>query len=404
MRGFLKWTGRVLLVLAVVIGAGAAWKWPEITRLRHVLSLFEEDRIVSNFSNMEALFLTAPVPAGGAPRPLPADPRPLPETFTHGGGEDRIEDWIERTKTTSLLVLKDGRVAHERYRLGTGPEDLRMSWSVAKSVVSSLVGIAWGEGLIDDLDAPVSRWVPELAQSAYAGASLRDVLNMASGVEFDEDYADFNSDINQMGRVLALGASMDAFAAGQERIAGPPGEAFRYVSVDTHVVSMVLRAATGRTLTEYLSEKLWGPMGAEADARFVTDGLGAAFALGGLNARTRDYARFGLLVAEGGARDGVPIIPRDWLAQATRRSAPPPPPEEPRPYGYGFQWWIPPGGDGGLGGEVLARGVYGQFLYIRPAENLVIVKTSGDRLFNDPVRRANLETTWALRAIADAMR
>ena len=398
MRRALKWLLWAILLIAVALGALALFKRDEAARLLAVNTLFKEDRIVENFSNMDRLFWTVPVKAGGEARPLPEAPRPLPETFTHGGGEERIADWIERTATTSLLVLKDGAIAHEQYRLGTGAEDLRISWSMAKSFLSALIGIARGEGLIEDLDAPVSQYVPELADSAYAKATVRNVLKMASGVAFDEDYADFWSDINKMGRVLALGGSMDEFAIGQDRTAGPPGEAFRYVSIDTHVLAMVLRAATGRSAPDYLSEKLWGPMGAEADAKFITDGEGAAFALGGLNARTRDYARFGLLVAQGGAREGRQLIPADWLAMSTVQSAPPP--ADPRPYGYGFQWWIPPGGKG----DFLARGVYGQYIYISPASGVVIVKTSADRTFLDPVRRANLDNLAAFRAIAASLR
>ncbi|MEO1687985.1 MAG: serine hydrolase, partial [Pseudomonadota bacterium] len=315
-----RWLGRGLLALVLIAAAAALAFREEIGRLNAVLTLFDEDRITANFSAMDAAFLTAPVAAGGAPRPLPEAPRPLPERFVHGGGEEGVEAFLSRSATTSLLVLKDGAVAHESYRLGTGPEDLRMSWSVTKSFVASLIGIALAEGDLPGLDAPAEALAPELAGSAYEGVRLRDILNMASGVEFNEDYLDFWSDINQMGRVLALGASMDAFAAGQDRRLAPPGEAFRYVSIDTHVLAMILRRATGRSLAEALSEKIWIPMGAEADARMITDGHGAAFALGGLNARTRDFARFGLLIAEGGGG----VVPADWIAEATSPTAPPP--------------------------------------------------------------------------------
>jgi CubicO group peptidase (beta-lactamase class C family) len=206
-----------------------------------------------------------------------------------------------------------------------------------------------------------------------------------------------------MSRTLALGASMDDFALDPDRPrARDPGQAFDYVSIDTHVLALILRRATGRDLPAYLSEKLWIPMGAEADAKFITDGHGAAFALGGLNARARDFARFALLIAEGGARDGVQIVPRDWIAEATAPSAPPPADPEER-WGYGFQWWIPPGGEAVPGGEIVGRGIYGQWMYLRPAEGVVIVKTSADRGFRSEDRRRNLPDIAAFRAIADAM-
>lgn len=333
-------------------------------------------------------------------RELPSAPRPLPETFSHGGGKETVESYLERSSTTALLVLKDGALTHESYRLGTGPDDLRISWSMAKSMLSALVGIAVAEGAIESIDDPADRYAPALAEGAYAGVSLRDLLHMSSGVAFDEDYGDFFSDINRMGRVLALGGSMDAFAAGQDDIVALPGENFRYVSIDTHALAMALRGATGRSLPDYLSEKIWGPMGAEADARFITDGEGAAFALGGMNARARDYARFGLLVAEGGAWNGTQIIPAGWIDESLAQSAPPPAPGSRERYRYGLHWWLPPNADG----EAVARGVYGQWIYLKPSEGVVIVKTSADRGFMDADRRANLEAASFFRAVAASLR
>src|SRR5699024_857552 len=154
---------------------------------------------------------------------------------------------------------------------------------------------------IEDIDEPVTKYVPALVGTAYDGATIRNVLQMASGVRFNEDYLDYDSDINRMGRVLALGGSMDEFAAGLTARERPPGQAWQYVSIDTHVIGMVVRGATGRSVIDLMAEKLVQPMGLEAAPFYVTDGYGTAFVLGGLNMPTRDYARFGQMFLQNGA-------------------------------------------------------------------------------------------------------
>lgn len=383
------------IALLALVAAAAALVWREpLLRLHRVNTLFAEDRIVGNFSGMGAMFHTAPIPRSGPVRALPAAPRPLPERFAGPDGPLETAAFLERTATTSLLVLRAGAIEHEDYRLGTGPEDLRISWSVAKSVLATLIGIALDEGAIRSLDDPVTDYAPALKGSAYDGATLRHVLTMSSGVAFDEDYLDFWSDINRMGRELALGGSLDAFAAGLGERAGPPGAARRYVSIDTHVIGMVLAAATGRSVADFLAEKLWARIGAEADGIYLTDAHGSAFVLGGLNLRTRDYGRFGLMVLEGGAWDGARIAPADWVAAMTAPQAPPS--AEPSDLGYGFQWWLP----GGADGEAYAVGVYGQFVWIDRKAGVVIVKTSADRNFRADDDRSERESIAFFRAVA----
>lgn len=367
MKPLVKWGLRLLLALilaAVVVGVT---KREEITRLMAVNTLFEEDRILRNFSNMRALFRTVPVPRGDGPvSDLPKGaPMDLPP---------QAAQWINDRAVTSLLVLHEGRIVHERYHLGTNPEDRRISWSMAKSFLSALFGVIEAEGAIGSLDDPVTDYVPRLAGTAYDGVTIRHVLQMTSGVAFDEDYLDRNSDINRMGRVLALGGTMDGFAANLMERAAPPGERWQYVSIDTHVLGMVLRAATGRDLPSLLSEKIIAPLGLERDPYYITDGEGVAFALGGLNLTTRDYARFGLMFARGGAYDGRQIVPQAWVRASTSPSAPTPP----GALRYGYQWWIPKDGPDGV---FMARGIYGQYIYIDPGRDVVIVATGADRAF-----------------------
>lgn len=284
MKALLKWVLRVLLMLVLAAVVVGVWKREELQRLMAVNSLFSEDKIVHNFSHMDEAFLTVDLPRGDGPTwELP-----------YGAGFDLPEgtdQWIEDRAVTSLLMMQDGQIRFEEYYLGTAPEDRRISWSVAKSYLSALFGILLAEGAINSLDDPVVKYAPKLDGTAYDGATIRNVLNMASGVTFNEDYFDPSSDINRMGRVVALGGELDDFAASLQDTFATPGEVWQYVSIDTHVIGMVIRGATGRSVTDLLTEKIIQPLGLEYDGYYVTDGAGVAFVLGGLNFTTRDFAR-----------------------------------------------------------------------------------------------------------------
>jgi len=362
MRRFLKIVG----VLVLLVAAAAVWKREEIARLMAVNSLFSAERIVGNFSNMDQLFLTRALSRGEGPvSPLPQGaPAVLPE---------EVEDWIAARNVTALVVLKDGKVVHESYHQGTGPEDLRISWSVAKSFLSALFGVIHAEGKIG-LDDPVVKYVPELAGTAYDGATVRHILTMSSGVAFNEDYLDFWSDINRMGRVLALGQSMDGFAASLKAREAEPGTRWHYVSIDTHVLGMIIRGATGEDIPDLMERHILAPLGMEKAPYYLTDGYGVSFVLGGLNVTTRDYARFGQMIAQGGMWQGRQVVPRDWVEESTA-------PQAPGGVGYGYQWWI---ADGAAPGEVNAQGIYGQYIWIDRARNIVIAVNAADRGFEDP--------------------
>jgi CubicO group peptidase (beta-lactamase class C family) len=374
---------RVLAVLVLILAALAVWKREELVRLYAVVTLFDEGRVVGNFSHMDAAFLTVPLPRGDGPVfPLPDGPAmTLPEG---------VEDWIRDRAATSLLVLKDGQVLHESYYLGTGPDDRRISWSMSKSFLSVLYGILDAEGTMPPLDTKVTDVVPGLKGTGYEGATVRQILTMTSGVAFNEDYLDFWSDINRMGRVLALGRPMDAFAASLLDKAARPGERWHYVSIDTHVLGMVIRAAAGRPVAELMEERLIRPLGLETDAYFIADGTGEPFVLGGLNLTTRDYARFGQMVLAGGRG----IVPKGWLGTSTTRQAALPM----EGLGYGYQWWVPPGQDGG---EVFANGIYGQYIWIDRNRGVVIVRTAADLGFEEAgVEEANIAMFRAIAAAA----
>ncbi len=384
----MKKRGLVALLIAVIaIGIAALVKREELARLMAVQSLFTEDKIVNNFSNMDQAFLTKTVSRGDGP----ISTLPIDATITL---PDAAADYIADRYVTSLLVMKHGAIVYEDYLQGTGPDDLRISWSVAKSYLSSLFGVLVAEGVIDSIDQPVTDYAPSLAGGAYADATIKDVLQMSSGIVFDEDYFDFWSDINRMGRVLALGRSMDGFAEALTETFAEPGTDWQYTSIDTHVLGMVIRGATGRSVADLLSEKIIAPLGQERDALYLTDGYGVAFVLGGLNITTRDYARFGQMIAQNGVWQGEQIVPANWIAAATAPSAKTNPDET----GYGYQWWIPLGS---APGQFLGRGIYGQYLYIDQGRDVVIVMTAGDRTFREP--GAFDESIALFREIAESM-
>lgn len=370
MPKFLKWLGRIVLLIVVLAVIGGIWKREEILRLMAVNSLFSEEKIVHNFSNMDAAFLTKTLPHGAAtPSALPVGP-----TLTPPAGFDQ---WLTDRAVTALIVARGGAIRHESYHLGTAAPDRRISWSVAKSFLSALFGIVMADGDIASLDDPVTRYAPSLTGSAYDGATIRNVLNMASGVKFNEDYLDYNSDINRMGRVIALGKSLDEFTAELTETFAAPGAQWQYVSIDTHVLGMVIRGATGRSIPDLMTEKLIKPLRFEADPYFVTDGEGTAFVLGGLNLRTRDYLRFGLMVMNDGTWQGQQIVPADWLRASTVPSAPTRPGEQQ----YGYQWWMQPDAPDG---EFFARGIYGQYIYFDRNRDVVIAANGADRGFRAP--------------------
>lgn len=379
MRRFAK----TLAIIALLIAAAALWKRDELGRLQAVLGLFKPDGIVQNFSQMDHAFLTDDIPVTAPVMPLPQG-KDMPAI-------DGLDEWKDARSVTGFVVLHNGETVAEDYRLGTTPDDRRISWSVAKSFLSALFGIVLAEGAITSLDDPVTQYAPALIDTAYDGATIRDVLTMQSGVKFDEDYLSFWSDINKMGRVLALGQSMDAFTKGVREHARAAGSEWQYVSIDTHVIGMVIRGATGRGIVDLMQEKLIGPLGLEAPAFYVTDGVNEPFVLGGLNMTTRDYARMGQLFLNHGRRGNTQIVPADWVDASTSRQAN----TAVGAIGYGYQWWVP---DGAAAGEFLARGIYGQYIYVNRAAGVVIAVNAADRGFREP--RSYPSNIAMFRAIA----
>ncbi|HBF98501.1 MAG TPA: serine hydrolase [Alphaproteobacteria bacterium] len=329
----------------------------------------------------------------------------LPEYFTFDGRPVARDAFLAQTDTAALIVLKDGAVAYENYWLSGGQDVPWLSMSVAKSFLSAAIGIAVAEGHIESIDQPITDYVPELSQSAYAGVRIKDVLQMSSGARWNEDYSDINSDINRLGRIIALGGALDDFVAGIAR-AEPPGTRLHYNSADTQALGMLLTRATGRTVTDYMAQKLWQPLGMQSNGYWLTDEQDMEMVFFGLNATARDYAKLGELYRKEGVWRGQQIVPRDWVRASVT-------PDAPHlhhgasgnaifPLGYGYQWWVLDGDQG----EYSAVGVYNQFIYVNPAERLVIVKLSAYSDYatsHDISAYRELETFAFFRAIGAAL-
>jgi CubicO group peptidase (beta-lactamase class C family) len=358
------------------------------------------------FAHIDDLAPIRRMRASSAPLPWPTGSDiAIPSTYRFGGSERPSEDFLRSTGTSALLVLVDGVIRHERYFLTGGPDVRWLSMSVAKSFVSALVGIAVQERHIADIGDPISDYVPVEPGSAYDGVSIRDVLQMSSGARWNEDYNDPRSDIHHLTRaMMGRGGGLNGFVArmSQEHT---PQTVCRYNSGETQVLGALIARATGRSVADYMAEKLVEPLGFESPGFWVTDVLGTEMSYGGLNLTARDYARLGELYRNGGVWHGRQIIDPDWVRQSTRIDAPIR--EAGKPIvggheidlGYGYQWWIPAGHQG----DYCAIGVLNQLVHVDPARGTTIVKLSANRMYGtspDEKTNRDLENVEFLRSIA----
>ena len=286
-----------------------------------------------------------------------------------------LDDYLARNRTTGLLILKGHSILVERYQYDRTPAHRLTSFSMAKTVVAMLVGTALADGSIKSLDDPAQNYVGELAGTPYGETSIRHLLTMSSGVRFSETYSG-SDDFSTLARLSLLGESKGGAATvmpfrTRER---PPGQRFSYSSADTQVLGLVLRAATGKPLADYLSERIWKPMGAESDASWMIDKGGFETGYAGINATLRDYGRLGILLAHDGVLDGHRILPAGWIKAATTPSAKQFEPGQTGKglFGYGYQTWV----IGGTESQFALRGLRGQAILVDPASKLVLVHTS----------------------------
>jgi len=334
----------------------------------------------ATYRNVDRVNATRRFARGATVSPLPAHAVSLHGLqYDAGTGPKSIDEYMTKSRTGGLLILKDGKVALERYGMGNTPDSLWTSFSVAKSLTSTLIGLALQEGRIRSLDDNVDSYVPALRNSAYEGCSIRNLLRMSSGVAWLEEYtATGDSDIARLIQAQAAnrpGAVLDLMRSRTRAV--PAGSAFNYSTGESYVLGAVLSAAVGSNLSDYLASKIWVPAGMEADGYWMLDAAGG-LEMGGNNfsATLRDYGRIGQFMLNGGA--GTSRLPDGWRALAgqpdnavTAHGALYPG----YPLGYGYQWWSFPDDAAVAPHEnaFTAQGIYGQFIYINPTHGIVAV-------------------------------
>ena len=315
---------------------------------------------VTGYSSMAELYPTRPIQGRPAPSELPKKPINLDRfTYQLDGKAFNVTDYMQGQRTAGLLVIHKGVLKVERYGLGHLPQNPWGSFSVTKSVVSMLYGAAIKDGLIDSLDTPISEYLPVFATGSYAGVTIKNVLQMASGVAWNEDYADPDSDIVKLPTEQAAGFQ---YMSRLPRVA-EPGTRFNYNTGETNIAGAILAKATGKTLSDYASEKIFLPGGLSNDANWLLDEPnGREFAGCCISASLRDYGRLGLFALANTKMPTNGTLTDHWMQQSTSPS---------KGYaGYGYFWWL-------LGdGVYAAEGVFGQYIVIDSQRDLIVVLQS----------------------------
>ncbi len=390
---------KILIGIFIAIFFAAVIYIPKAIRVYNVVHLFDEDKIVNNFINMNKIFPSTTIKSSSKSHIFPIKAFELPSSYLMDGEERDLIDALDYFKTDGLIILHDGALLYENYWQGNSKDQKHISWSVAKSFLSALIGIAYHDGLIEDLNDPITKYLKDFNDTGYADIPIKDILQMSSGIIFNEDYADYNSDINKFARALAQGTSMRDFAKNLKN-GKQPGTFNHYVSIDTQMLAMLLEEVTGEPVAKNLEAKIWTKIGMEHDAYYMVDDTGAAWALGGLNATLRDYAKFGQLYLNNGKWDNQQIVPEDWVHASHKPDGPHLQPGENElsssSWGYGYQWWVP----GFPSSDYLAAGIYNQYIYIDPMTNVVIAKTSSNYKFNQERQYSKDAHVAMFRAIA----
>lgn len=358
----------------------------------------------ASFRHLDQLFPSHKISRSGPVSEIPrARTQFGPVNYKWKGKQHSLEDLLARTNTAGFLVIKDGRIVMERYFGGANDTSTFTSWSVGKSFTSTLIGLAIADGKIASVNDPVTKYLPELKGSGYDGAPIKAILQMSSGVKFNEEYTNTESDVNRMWvqSMVRNTTTLNDFLKTIPK-EEPPGTKFVYRSADTQVLGWLVKRVTGETLADNLTRRIWGPMGMEHDATWLTDrprpdAMEAAFCC--INATLRDYARFGLIFLNKGMWNGKQLVPASWVEEATVAQSPQVQPGKlypGDPQGYGYQWWTFPGRDRAFSAE----GICFQFIYVNPGRNLVIAKSSAfGQTWDDQLE---LEQFAAFHAIAEA--
>jgi CubicO group peptidase (beta-lactamase class C family) len=393
--------GLSILFLFAAIGV-ASWyyrPWSDYSPAR-IAVLEDPKQLATSFRSMSSILPHKLVNKADRASEFVEHLEPLILDFEFDGATKTLDDFLDESSTTGLIVLKDGVMRHEQYRNGGARESLFTSWSVAKSFVATVIVMALEEGLIDSLDDSAEKYAPQFAGSDFGSSSLKSLLAMSTGIKFNEDYVSDDSDVRPFFfNSFIRGKNPDSLLLPFKRSRDAMSD-FHYISPNSHVLSAVLRGVYKKPIAEIITQKIWQPLGMEADATWLQnrdDSQGVALGYCCLNARLRDYARFGefYLSAAKGKGLGSIVLPEGWV-----ESLPKPATAAHKPggknysgRGYSYHFWLPE-----REGVFFASGVYGQFIWVDPARNLVIVKTSADNDFS----ARYLESAAAFEAISQS--
>ncbi|MEH6789489.1 serine hydrolase domain-containing protein [Parasphingorhabdus sp.] len=321
-----------------------------------------QDQRDNAFRQMEVLTTTRTIEAGDNLRQLETG-KPLPATLKTGQGELSIDSYMADQRLAGIVVLQDGKIRLEEYRMDFDKDKRWTSFSVAKSLVSTLVGAAIKDGFIKSLDDPLTAYIPELEGSGYDGVTVQQLLTMTSGVKWNEDYADKNSDVARFNTTKSKDG-VDPVILYMKTLVNEakPGTRWQYNTGETNLIGVLVAKATGKSLSEYLSEKVWQPYGMNQDAVWILNDGGKEIGGCCISATTRDFALFGQFVMGGGKIGDTSVVPDDWFAKAGSKQTDIGQPGA----GYGYQWWTFDDG------SFAAQGIFGQGIFIDPSRKLVI--------------------------------
>ena len=391
-----KRLGIVLCCLALILGAIWFCFRERLSLLYRSLQSFKDENLAYTFQHTPEIQPTVTIQGSAAPFEFAKEENiALADGFQFEGSFYPTEPFLQDTKTSALLVIQDDVIRYENYFFGGDEATVFSSNSMGKSFVSALMGFAVADGFIDSVNDPLGKYIPEFVGTDLENIPIKACLQMASGIDFNED-----TDMNSFSMRTLMGTPAMEVIAGYG-VQEPPFTYRRYLSINTEILGQVIKNATGKGLGEYMEEKLWTRIGSAHDTYWTLNN-GTELANGGLSISLRDYARFARLYLHEGSWNGEQLLPRDWIRDSLDISA-----DYSKPganndgynaIGYGYQWWVPEGDQG----EFMAIGVYGQFLYVNPEQNVIIVKVNADPDFM--AEHYELKHVEFFRAIADGLR
>jgi CubicO group peptidase (beta-lactamase class C family) len=369
--------------LWLVLASGAVAQSPDTMPKDKDVLFWTQDQRDAAFRATETLTTVNVIPTGNKVRALSSG-TPIKPSLD-------LDAYMARQRNAGLIIIQDGKIRFEKYALNYGPEGRWTSFSVAKSFTSTLVGAAVKDGYIKSLEDKVSTYIPGLRGSVYDDVTVRQLLTMTSGVKWNEDYTDRNSDVALFDRHQSEpGEDMTVSYMKRLPREAPAGTKWVYKTGETNLIGVLVSSATGKTLSAYLSEKLWKPFGMEGEAIWMLGRTGHEIAGCCISARLRDYARFGIFMLDGGKN----VLPDGWIKEATTKQA-----EIDQPgKGYGFQWWT------NDDGSYAAQGIFGQGIFIDPKRKLIIASNGNWPTATDPegVGKEREAMYQAVQAAVDA--